>query len=428
VSLAGILRGDCPAPSHPSRRVPRNWVFDEMRIAAGLLSWCLLVSACSSPSADLTRPTVRDSAGIRIVENPLEALGTAPQWRLSSTPTLQLGQLDGPDPYLFFDVTGAVWLQGLLWVLNRGTSELRAYRLDGTHALTTGRQGEGPGEFTNPLNLVVVAPDTLLIWDFRTHRISYLGADGTFLRSVSVLGNFTNPELVSAFDDGSFLFYDPSPFFPTTGGIEEAPIFLVRFAPDGRPADSLGVFPGGQMKKIDAPPGITFVAFSPVTRVAGGRKGFWVGVGEDLEIQERNPFGETIQIVRWEVPDRSVRQEHVDAFKSDRLGSTGSEEARERFRRMIEEAPVADRFPALDRLILDRVGRVWVRRFRRPTEDESDEWIIFDATGTLTARIHTPLDLQIHDIGEDYLLGETTGDFDEEYILLFEIVRSAADG
>jgi len=388
-----------------------------------LMFWSLLASACSSSGTNSDHTAVRDSAGVRIVENSLEALSSAPEWRLSPTPTLQLGELDAADPYTLFDVTGAAQVNGLLWILNRGTSELRAYSLDGTHAFSTGREGEGPGEFISPLNLIVLAPDTLVIWDFRTHRVSYLGPDGSFLRSVSVLGNFTNPELVTVFEDGSFLFSDPSPFVPTTGGIEESPIHVVRFGSDGTPMDSLGVFPGGQVKKIDGPPGYTFVAFSPTTRVAGGRTTFWVGTGEALEVEERNAFGEVVRIVRWQVMDRSVRQEDVDAFRSVQLGSGEGESLPDPLRRMIEEAPVADRFPALDRLIVDRVGRVWVRRFRRPTEKEADEWIIFDSVGTLIARIHTPLDLQVYDIREDYVVGKTKGDFDEEYIRRFELIR-----
>jgi hypothetical protein len=385
----------------------------------------LLLFSCTSPGSDASAPVIRDSLGTRIVENSLEALAAAPEWHLFSSPTPELGELDGPDPFSFYQVTGAARLHGLVWVLNRASSELRAFHEDGSHALTVGRHGEGPGEFTFALDLFVIDPDTLVVWDRGNLRVSYFDAGGTFLRAVPVLRNFQNPGLINVFEDGSLLFSDSRPILPRTGGIEHEPIYLVRFAPDGSSADSLGVFPGGGMKKIDAPPGYTFVLFAPVTRFGGGQATFWLGTGEELEIQERNPAGETVRIVRWEVPDRSVRQEHVDAIKSPPGEGEAEGSMQAQFRRMMAEAPAADKFPALDQIVVDRVGRIWVRQYLRPLSEGDEHWIVFGPQGTVLARIQTPRGLYILDIGEDYLLGRANGDFGEEYIRLFDIKQSS---
>lgn len=298
--------------------------------------------------------------------------------------------------------------------------------MDGAHVQTTGRSGEGPGEFIYPLNLVALDPDTLVVWDHRTRRLSYFDPNGTFLRSVSIISNFQNPSFVSAFDDGSFLFSDSRPVFPTTGAIEEAPFFVIRLGPDGLLTDSLGVFPGGQMKKSDGPPGFTLVIFSPVTCVSGDRGTFWVSTGKEPEIRERKPNGELVQVVRWHVPDRTVQKEHVEAFFSEQLQDAPTEEIRRRLRQLQAEAPVADEFPVLNQIVVDRVGRIWIRQYRRPMSEGGNPWIIFGRDGELTARVRIPVHIQPRDFGEDYVLGVTKGEYDEEYVVLFEINKSGA--
>ena len=63
-----------------------------------------------------------------------------------------------------------------IFVLSRG----------GTLMNTLGRRGDGPGEFRRIQGVRFLPPDTLLVWDGNTRRLSWLGLDGRLLSSVTV--------------------------------------------------------------------------------------------------------------------------------------------------------------------------------------------------------------------------------------------------
>ncbi len=56
--------------------------------------------------------TVRDSAGIEIVESLAPMLGPD-AWTISEEPVLQIGEVEGEDPYLFSRISGESTGQGM---------------------------------------------------------------------------------------------------------------------------------------------------------------------------------------------------------------------------------------------------------------------------------------------------------------------------
>ena len=116
--------------------------------AALVVALVLAFPACEgadSPGEVLTQ--VRDSAGIRIIENASPPEGSRLNWRIGSEPALSIGEVDGEDPYLLYLARDATRLNdGRIVVANRGTQELRVFDARGTYLETWGGEGEGPGE------------------------------------------------------------------------------------------------------------------------------------------------------------------------------------------------------------------------------------------------------------------------------------------
>lgn len=106
----------------------------------------LATAACADSGAvpDGSAHTVRDSAGIEIVES--GAIGSVAPVELRD-PLLDLGAVDGPAEYLFSWV-GAVALldDGRLAIADR-SNRIRFYESDGSYFGSFGREGDGPGEF-----------------------------------------------------------------------------------------------------------------------------------------------------------------------------------------------------------------------------------------------------------------------------------------
>jgi hypothetical protein len=54
---------------------------------------------------------------------------------------------------------------------------------------------------------------------------------------------------------------------------------------------------------------------------------------------------------------------------------------------------------------------------------ERTVWTVFDADGQVQGLLETPPDLDVYEIGEDYILGRARDDFDIEYVQMFRLTR-----
>src|SRR5690606_30061138 len=167
-----------------------------------------LVAACGDARGGAPRAMVRDSAGILIVENSAGAWGEGAEWRIAAEPVLEIGMAEGPPAYLLDQVRGARRLaNGELVIANGGSGELRFYAADGTHLRSSGRRGDGPGEFQDISSVDDFRGDSLAVYDARAQRLSVLSSEGKFGRAItfSRLDVGSLPMVKAAFDDGTLL-------------------------------------------------------------------------------------------------------------------------------------------------------------------------------------------------------------------------------
>ena len=85
------------------------------------------------------------------------------------------------DEFLSFPVAMCFAPEGRLFVADQGRLRVHIWEPDGTYVKGIGRQGEGPGEFINPFQMVATK-DALYVWEDR-RRITVLDHDGTFVKS-----------------------------------------------------------------------------------------------------------------------------------------------------------------------------------------------------------------------------------------------------
>ena len=157
---------------------------------AALIGALLAVAACT-PTAEGDAPaTVRDSAGITIVENHPVEPHDLPAWLVDTVPAFTIGVLDGEPAYEFGSIKNVTQLtNGMIVVLEgRGEAayEFRFFDSTGKHVATHGRSGMGPGEFRWVNFFGGVGGDTIVAVDFPARRISWLSASAGYLRSSMV--------------------------------------------------------------------------------------------------------------------------------------------------------------------------------------------------------------------------------------------------
>ena len=137
--------------------------------------------------------TLRDSAGIEIVENHAPEYADGEFWTIDPEPEIVLGgseNLSGladDSAQLIWSVVGLARLpDGRVAVLSSENKQLMLFEPSGELAGIVGGPGEGPGEFTRPERLQYLPPDTLVVWDYFLSAIDYFDSSGKLLRERTV--------------------------------------------------------------------------------------------------------------------------------------------------------------------------------------------------------------------------------------------------
>ncbi|WP_419948434.1 hypothetical protein [Candidatus Palauibacter sp.] len=401
-----------------------------MKILLALV--CGLSLACRDAAVDRNRPPaeVRDSAGVRIVENRRPAEASRLGWRIGPEPSVSIGALEGEEPYLLHRATARMLPDGRIAVRNGGSSEVRLFDGSGRHLATWGGEGEGPGEFSFLSEIAPWPGDSLVAWYSHGRSISVFDASGNFGRSFSLQSaqpeSWQRPRPVAARPDGTILsLNDP----------EAADTAVVEiWDGDGALSASLGVHPNRTVLIKTNERGyreLSWPAYGSRLEVAPWGELVAVGHTSRYEIRAFRGDGSLARIVRRDhalrAPEDEDRTPYVEEQMSMLTGSSFPAELLPDARRSFESTPLAEAFPAFSSIVADAAGNLWVEEYEYPREERPSRlWSVFDPAGRILGFVETPRRIGIGEIGEDYLLGRTSDEFGVEFIHVWPLDRSAA--
>ena len=400
------------------------------KVGSRLIAMAIAVgaTACQSDrqSPSGPRSELRDSAGIQVVENSRPPDGSRLAWRIGPEPTVSIGVLEGEDPYQLFHTTDATKLSdGRIVVVNRGTAELRVFDEFGTYLATWGGEGEGPGEFEDIMRIATLPGDSVITWGLSADAAMHVfDAAGNFGRRFSPLKGQSSVRTqwtlpVSVMRDGSIL-ASQQPDRVDSVAVE-------LWDGEGRLQSPLGSHPAqlveiiGNMlhhetfgRTLAREPWGDLVIISPTDR---------------YEIKAYARDGTLARIVRREYVRRAPTDADLDAYVERRVAEMPSymlEFAEER-RRQFRSSPVAEYFPAFESVMTDRVDHLWIEEYESPTDHRPARlWTVFDPEGRVLGHVETPKELEIYEIGEDYILGHARDELDVEYVLVWPLDRSGS--
>lgn len=375
---------------------------------------------------------VRDSAGIRVVENLAPPVGSRLPWRISSEPAVTIGVREGEEPDMLYIVRDALRLDdGRIVVANSGTQEMRVFDETGTHVATWGGRGEGPGEFRS-LSAVEPWPgDSIAAWYGPRRGISVFDADGGFGRNfvferdeIAPPGKPFNPKSIGR---GGLILVSHEPHMFERVEVQ------IR-GPQGGIRASLGTHSGDE--RYIANEGTTRSTMFPRTF---GAKAVQVAWGDlfvhastvRYEIKAFAGDGTLARIVRLDIPPRAPTQAHIDAYIEERvswyppeLAPDEAEQYVARLRREYQAVPVAEYLPAFASVVADRLDHLWVEHFEAPGEERPGSlWTVFDPDGLVLGFVRTHQDMEIYEIGEDYILGHKWDELGVEYVQVWSLQR-----
>ncbi len=385
------------------------------------LAGILIVAACGSEPTGRAAVEIRDSADVRIVENP--ATAEAGAWHLTDSPRVEIGGLEDDPNQQVYQVWDAVRLtDDRIVVVNGGTHELRFYDASGRFMQSAGREGEGPGEFRSLASLERFGGDSLLVWDRGTRRLSIFDSQGRFVRSFRLrdAGAAGSAEPIGRFPDGALLArrggIAPSP----ESGVHRDSTTLYRFGPDGALADSLGRHPYIETF-VDHSLNVGLMArpFGRHTSFAVARDGYLVATADRYEIRLYDAAGQLRRSIRKLQAPRPLTAREIEDYRRRRLESI-PDGARDRFTRVLDAVPFPETRPPYERVMVARTGHIWVAEGASGSDaTEGSPWTVLDPDGRIVAMVRTPSGFYPFEIGRDYVLGRARDELDVESVRLY---------
>lgn len=381
---------------------------------------------------------MRDSAGVTIVENQGPGWDSTSAWTRSRDPVVRLGEASGEDPATRFSLVRSVARlgDGRILVLDSQAAEVRWFDEEGNHLLSAGGQGRGPGEFNSPARLIVAPGDTVVVEDRPGWEHVLFAPEGEFIREDRLdLGTLLSGGRFAECDsrtlpDRSLLMCqhlpgeDSSPVDPGPGRLRRF-LQFVRIFPDLSEQHPLGLYGGIEQWGVSYGGRTEFVfhPFHARTFVAAGGEPMRVAIATNphYSIEMWTPDGSLDRIVR--------RGDGRRVATADEAG-----EAEERFFRLVGEDPalrnrilaeveIPDSLPAVTDLEIARDGGLWVGRTVHLPSATTTAYDVFRADGTYLGEMRFPARFDLHEVGEDYVLGVRLDELDVPYVELYALER-----
>ena len=373
---------------------------------------------------------IRDSAGIRIIENASPPPGSRLDWQIGPEPTVSIGEVDGEEPYLLQGARDATRLSdGRIVVADVFLQELRVFDARGTYIETWGGAGEGPGEFTRLWEVGRWSGDSIFAGTTDSRDISIFASDGSFGRTFNIarhggpLWTFFSPVAVTK--DGSVL---------TVLGLRTGRTLVAELRDgEGTTIANFGSHPNWDLHTI------TVLGRSSSFRKIFGRSpvlGVWgdlvvIGSTDRYELKGFGADGSLERIVRRAHVPRAPTQADIATFIDEVLSdetsgmSDAEAENHRRFVRPIyESVPAAEHFPVFTSVITDALDHLWVGEYEAPGEERPGSlWTVFDPEGHALGFVETPDAILVTEIGEDYILTWFPDELGVERVQLWPLKR-----
>ena len=388
-----------------------------------LVSVFLYIGCDASPGGGGPDFSVRDSAGVEIVEN----RGNISEFVLPSRPRLRLGRQDGPPEHQLFRVTDAVELDdGSIAVVSQIEPLIRIFARDGTLRAFFGSLGQGPREFGLPQRVWKAGADSLVIYDWRNRRLAYWTAGGRFLEVSPMRPLPAAPLPGGRFLDGSLLV--ASLLMVRSTQFEWSPLIGLRYDGSGALQDTVFNVPGWNLGPVEVEGETMFVdrLFEGLAGARALENAIALTLGDAYEVRLLDLDGRLKRLIRWIGRDRTVTQAHVAAARETESRRATTEERRQQVLRRFDARPVADQFGTVSGLHAAPEGGFWAREMPRPGDPEGERWLVFDGEGRLLGRIALPPGGNLTRVGRDHLLLSERDDLDIEYVSLYSLPRELA--
>jgi hypothetical protein len=391
---------------------------------------------------------VRDSAGVEMVVNARPLWPRDSGWRVDTAPITRIGG-DERDPQQQFTNIAAAQRMSDGRVIVATNTEVRWFDSLGTYLYSSGRAGDGPGEYRYLRSVYRVTGDSVLAADGLGRRVAMYGPDGAFARQVPVdfeklrdLGHWGECDSV-LLPDGSRLLCQADPSIPLTatnrasrrranGWSTPGPGRLRQLArrwvttPALDRAYPLGITSGIEqyMAGPDGARALMHPFYSMSAFASGGsplRIVMMLNPEYRIEVWTANGTLERV-IERAQARRVPTAAERASSREEAMRRAGGGMDARS-LASLVDGMPLPDSLAAAQRVVVSQLGEIIVQREGWIPGQPRSLFDVFDARGRWLGEIALPARTGIFDAGQDFVLTVRLDEDDRPFVEVMRLQR-----
>lgn len=393
----------------------------------------LVLCACSGEGGWMG--TVRDSAGVTIVENTIESIwAVSDQWTLEEE--LRIGAIEGDPDYQFGQIGFiSVDSQRRLFVLDAQAQQVKVYSPDGQYEQTIGGKGGGPGEFVGAIFVLHGPGDTLFIPDVQNQRLNRFAPDGSVLESYPLMIEDGLPTVFQA-TSGGVVAMQLRPFGLPGRPVTDSMDIIALLGSDGSISDTLQIFPsGGTLNLGGETPEINLYAPEATWALTNDMQ-LLFGINNDYRIRIYSEDSELERIFTKPFERRPVTEGDRSAimgFLERAWVDAGvPPQALGRLRSLVH---FGEFIPAFANIQAGPGGTIWIQHVQSAaglSEEELEEfniiedtgapdWDVFDAEGRFLGIVTMPPRFSPRLFLDNKIYGVWRDDLDVQYVVRMRI-------
>jgi hypothetical protein len=300
---------------------------------------------------------------------------------------------------------------------------IHIYDSTGTHVRTFGRDGDSTGAFRYLAWVGLCPRDTIAAYDPALGRLTLFDTTGRDVRSIRLPEVLETADVAGCLRNGAVAFVQ-EPRRDPGAELRRFSAAVIVLSPDGTRVDSIGSFPGTDKYVSRRYRGIMPQPFGIATRVAVGPSVLYIGTNDTYTVRAYAPSGALYHAVVAPTLRRPLTEPYIAGFHRRYLVETVNPESRAMYERIITQMPFPKWLLAFDRLVADVDDNLWIADYRDPA-DRQVRWRVYSSTGAPSARVVTPPDLVVLEIGRDYVLGVERPAVGVERVVLYRLEKLA---
>lgn len=403
---------------------------------AGVGCVCLSCLSCAEPSSSPSGVSVRDSAGVTIVESRLPLWSEGEGWTIAPEPEVVIGQADGEDRYILDDVRDVKrFADGRIAILDGGSSQVRVYDPSGRHLFDAGGPGEGPSELSRA-QYMDLPHDTIVVYEYMPATLTWFDGKGAFIRFTPLASQLEGaPPYGMAFGllSGEAVVVAAPVVRPDyRPGRRREAMSVWRLELRGKGVDSLAAIRTDEIT-VHNTGGWNNLTFGATTYLAASDSNIYVAPSESYSIQVLDGRGNLRRIVRRAVEPRAVVSDDIRRWAEQFTAVLFQDPERvDRLANNAREIGTAAVMPAYRMIAVDADEHLWVEDWDDVGIDQG-RFSVFRPDGVWLGRAELPLGLpwergigllkSLMEVGSDYLLGVWIGEYGVEQVRLYRIEK-----